>query len=629
MSGDSICRRKPTIFLSRGLSHNSPLCYSGKLIFPFNAKDLRTYGAHLSHGVVQEKVTNALLGALNGAREKGQLKTAAWPQLSLDAPKRPEWGDLASTVAMSLASSEQRAPQDIAQIIVDNLPQREQLFDRVEIVRPGFLNLTIKPALWQETLREIDAQGASYGMTNLGKGRRVLVEYVSANPTGPLHVGHGRGAAVGQAVSSLLRAVGFEVVSEYYINDAGRQMKLLGASVAARYRQLSGASSTFPDDGYHGAYITELAKQLKPKLDAAALHTAEQIEAQLQTLAYQELLNLIREDLIAFGIEFDSWFSEASLLTSEAVDHVLNELQTRQLLFEQDGAWWFRSSAFGDEKDRVVKKQDGEYTYLASDIAYHRDKLQRGYDLLIDVWGADHHGYIPRMQAVMQAYGHPKEHLQVILVQLVKLLRAGEEVKMSKRTGEFITMREVIDEVGADAAKFYFLMRDSKTHLEFDLELAKQRSADNPVYYVQYAHARIASLWRVAASRGIACPPPSRADLSLLSDPDELGLIRKLAAYPSVLEGAAIGYEPHRMTYYLQQLAALLHTFYNKHRILPPAADAEVFAQGAPEMAKDEGAKRETLTPERTAARLALMRGVQQVIRNGLAVLGISAPEQM
>jgi arginyl-tRNA synthetase len=583
----------------------------------------------VSHGVVQEKVTNALLGALNGAREKGQLKTAAWPQLSLDAPKRPEWGDLASTVAMSLASSEQRAPHDIAQIIVENLPQREQLFDRVEIVRPGFLNLTVKPALWQETLREIDAQGASYGTTDLGKGRRVLVEYVSANPTGPLHVGHGRGAAVGQAVSSLLRAAGFEVVSEYYINDAGRQMKLLGASVAARYRELSGQSCVFPEDGYHGAYITDLAKHLKPKLDGAGVHSPEQLEEQSQRLAYQELLNLIRHDLVAFGIEFDSWFSEASLLSSQAVEHALEELQSRQLMFEQEGAWWFRSSAYGDEKDRVVKKQDGEYTYLASDIAYHRDKLQRGYDLLIDVWGADHHGYIPRMQAVMQAYGRDRETLQVVLVQLVKLLRAGEEVKMSKRTGEFITMREVIDEVGADAAKFYFLMRDSKTHLEFDLELAKQRSADNPVYYVQYAHARIASLWRVAASRGITCPPRGRADLSLLSDPDELGLIRKLAAYPSVLEGAAVGYEPHRMTYYLQQLAALLHTFYNKHRILPPAADAEVFAPVPPGMTAEEGAKRETLSPERTAARLALMRGVQQVIKNGLLVLGISAPDQM
>ena len=583
----------------------------------------------MSHGVVQEKVTSALLDALNGAREKGQLKTAAWPTLSLDAPKRPEWGDLASTVAMSLAASEQRAPHDIAQIIVENLLQRDQLFERVEIVRPGFLNLTVKPALWQETLREIEHQGASYGTTDVGKGQRALVEYVSANPTGPLHVGHGRGAAVGQAVANLLTAVGFEVVSEYYINDAGRQMKLLGASVAARYRELKGQPADLPEDGYHGAYITALAERLTPALDAEEGLSAEQLEERCQSLAYQALLSLIREDLKTFGIEFASWFSEASLLSSQAVEHVLDELKSRRLVFEQDGAWWFRSSDFGDEKDRVVKKQDGEYTYLASDIAYHRDKLRRGYDLLIDVWGADHHGYIPRMQAVMQAYGHPKERLQVVLVQLVKLLRAGEEVKMSKRTGEFITMREVIDEVGADAAKFYFLMRDSKTHLEFDLELAKQRSADNPVYYVQYAHARIASLWRVAASRGITCPPPSRANLSLLSDPDELGLIRKLAAYPSVLEAAAIGYEPHRMTYYLQQLAALLHTFYNKHRILPTAADSEVFAQAAPGITADEGAKRETLSPERTAARLALMRGVQQVIKNGLTVLGISAPDQM
>jgi arginyl-tRNA synthetase len=499
----------------------------------------------LSHGVVQEKVTSALLGALNGARSKGQLKSAAWPTLSLDAPKRPEWGDLASTVAMSLASSEQRAPHDIAQIIVENIPQRDQLFDRVEIVRPGFLNLTVKPALWQETLKEIERQGASYGTSDLAKGRRALVEYVSANPTGPLHVGHGRGAAVGQALVRLLQAIGYEAVSEYYINDAGRQMKLLGASVLARYRELGGQPGDFPEDGYHGAYISELAQRLKPQLDAEGGLPPEQLEERCRTLAYAELLALIRDDLHAFGIDLASWFSEASLLSSQSVERVLDELKARGLLFEQDGAWWFRSTAFGDEKDWVVKKQDGEYTYLASDIAYHWDKLQRGYDLLIDVWGADHHGYIPRMEAVMQAYGHPKERLQVVLVQLVKLLRAGEEVKMSKRTGEFITMREVIDEVGADAAKFYFLMRDSNTHLEFDLELAKQRSADNPVYYVQYAHARIASLWRVAAARGIACPLPSETDLSLLSDPDELALIRKLAAYPSTLEGAAIGYQPH------------------------------------------------------------------------------------
>ena len=574
----------------------------------------------MSQGLVQERVTTALLGALNGARQKGQLKTTAWPTLSLDAPKRPEWGDLASTVAMSLASSEQKAPHDIAQIIIENLPQQEQLFDRVEIVRPGFLNLTVKPALWQEVLREVELQGARYGRATIGGGRRVLVEYVSANPTGPLHVGHGRGAAVGQAVVRLLNAIGYEAVGEYYINDAGRQMKLLGRSVYVRYQELSGRIIEFPEDGYHGSYILSVAQQIKEQLDGIAGEAIPtDLETHCRTLAYQKLLGLIRDDLRAFGIEIQSWFSESSLLESKAIERALDELKVRELLFEQDGAWWFRASTYGDEKDRVVKKQDGEYTYLASDIAYHHDKLERGYDLLVDVFGADHHGYIPRMEAVMQAYGHPKDRLHVVLVQLVKLLRDGAEVKMSKRTGEFITMREVIDEVGADAAKFYFLMRDSKTHLEFDLELAKQRSADNPVYYVQYAHARICSLWRVALARGIARPAAEGTDLTVLTDPDELGLIKKLSAYPEVIQSSALAFEPHRVTYYLQQLAALLHTFYNKHRILPPAADQDL----------DESLSAERLTPARSAARLVLMRAVQQVLGNGLEVLGISAPEHM
>jgi len=583
----------------------------------------------VSHGVVQEKVTTALLSALKGAKKKGQLKTETWPALNLDTPKRPEWGDLSSTVAMSLAASEQRAPHDIAQIIVENIPQRDQLFDRVEIVRPGFVNLTVKPTLWQEVLRDIESQGDAYGRANVGKGRRVLVEYVSANPTGPLHVGHGRGAAVNQAVADLLEAVGYQVVREYYINDAGRQMKLLGASVYARLQELLGRTAQFPEDGYHGPYISDVAERIREQLGTAASELSQtELEARCRALAYRELLGLIRDDLKSFAIEFQSWFSEASLLESNTVDRVLAELKSRQLLFEHEGAWWFRSSAFGDEKDRVVRKQDGEYTYLASDIAYHRDKLQRGYDLLIDVWGADHHGYIPRMEAVIQAYGHPKERLHVVLVQLVKLLRAGVEVKMSKRTGDFITMREVIDEVGADAAKFFFLMRDSKSHLEFDLELAKQRSVDNPVYYVQYAHARIASLWRVAQSRGIACPWPSQTDLTALTEPDELGLIRKLSVYPTVLQASALAFEPHRITYYLQQLAALLHTFYNRHRILPPTADQAVVELSSDGESAGEGL-REVIEPERTAARLALMRGVQQVIRNGLGILGITAPERM
>jgi len=574
----------------------------------------------VSQGFVQEQVTTALLGALNGARQKGQLKTTAWPTLSLDAPKRPEWGDLASTVAMSLASSEHKAPHDIAQIIVENIPQREQLFDRVEIVRPGFLNLTVKPALWQEVLREIESQGVRYGRTAVGAGRRVLVEYVSANPTGPLHVGHGRGAAVGQAVVRLLDAIGYDAVSEYYINDAGRQMKLLGASVYARYQELSGHTVEFPEDGYHGSYITSVAQQIKEQLDPVAGQlTPADLETRCRSLAYQKLLGLIRDDLMSFGIEIQSWFSEASLLESKAIEVALEELKARDLLFQQDGAWWFRASMYGDEKDRVVKKQDGEYTYLASDIAYHHDKLRRGYDLLVDVFGADHHGYIPRMQAVMQAYGHPKDRLHVVLVQLVKLLRDGVEVKMSKRTGEFITMREVLDEVGADAANFYFLMRDANTHLEFDLELAKQRSADNPVYYVQYAHARICSLWRVASARGIARPSAEGTDLTVLMDPDELGLIKKLSSYPEVIQASALAFEPHRVTYYLQQLAALLHTFYNKHRVLPPELDQE----------NKESAPTEVLTSKRTAARLVLMGAVQQVLQNGLTVLGISAPEHM
>ncbi|MCI0427991.1 MAG: arginine--tRNA ligase, partial [Nitrospiraceae bacterium] len=412
----------------------------------------------MSSGVVQEKVTSALIGALDGAKKKGQLKTEAWPQVSLDTPKRPEWGDLASTVAMSLAASEQRAPHDIAQIIIDNLAQREQLFDRVEIVRPGFLNLTLKPAVWQEVLKEIEMEGSAYGRAEMGHRRRVLVEYVSANPTGPLHVGHGRGAAVGQAVANMLKAVGYDVVSEYYINDVGRQMKLLGTSVYARYQELSNRPVEFPSEGYRGAYITAVAERVKQQIEPELTgRAATEVEERCRTFAYQELLSLIREDLKSFGIEFESWFSEASLVNSGGIQRVLDELKSQHFLFEQEGAWWFRSSAFGDEKDRVVRKQDGEYTYLASDIAYHQDKLRRGYDLLIDVWGADHHGYIPRMQAVVQAYGYPKDRLQIVLVQMVNLLRGGKKVEMSKRAGEFITMREVIDEVGADAAKFFFL----------------------------------------------------------------------------------------------------------------------------------------------------------------------------
>jgi arginyl-tRNA synthetase len=586
----------------------------------------------VSRDIVQEKVIDALHGALHQAKQKGQLKIESFPTVTLELPKRPEWGDLASTVAMTLASSEQRSPQDIARIILDNIEHREAVFDRVEIVRPGFLNMTVKRDLWLEVLSEIEDRGEAYGRTDEGKGGRVLVEYVSANPTGPLHVGHGRGAAVGHAIANLLTASGYEVVREYYINDAGRQMKLLGASIYARCQQLSGRDVPFLEEGYRGAYIETVAARIRDQAGASLLDlSAEQAEQRCQTLAYEQLLDMIRRDLGSFGIGFDSWFSESSLLSSGSVEQVLGDLRKRDLLFEQDGALWFRSSKFGDEKDRVVRKQDGEYTYLASDIAYHRDKLLRGYDLLIDVWGADHHGYISRMEAVMQAYNHPKNRLRVVLVQMVNLMRAGRKVEMSKRAGEFITMREVMDEVGADAAKFFFLMRRSDTHLDFDLELAKQQSAENPVYYVQYAHARISSLFRVAEERGIEIPNANQADLALLRDPDEFTLIRKLSAYPSVVRASAAALEPHRLTFYLQELAGLLHTFYYKHRILPPAIDVDT-AQ-AERFVKEAGAlslrSREEITPGLTAARLVLMREVRTVLRNGLGILGVSAPDRM
>lgn len=586
----------------------------------------------MSREIVRGRVTEALQQALQQARQNGQLTSGTWPSITLDTPKRPEWGDLATTIAMSLASQEQRSPKDIAQIILDNLDPSKSVFDRVEIAPPGFLNMTVKRELWMKVLTQIESEGRAYGRNDLGRGRRVLVEFVSANPTGPMHIGHGRGAAVGDAIANLLQASGFDVSREYYINDAGRQMKLLGQSVYARYLQRRGRPARLPEDGYQGAYVDQIAERMQERLGTELAELpAEQAEQQCQEFAYREMMEAIRQDLRAFGVTFDTWFSEALLLSSGAVVSALEELRKKDLLFEREGAWWFRSSAYGDEKDRVIRKQDGEYTYLASDIAYHRDKLRRGYDLLIDVWGADHHGYVPRMQAVMEAFGHPKDRLRVVLVQMVNLLRGGKKVEMSKRAGEFVTLREVVDEVGADVARFFFLMRSSDRHLDFDLELAKQQSADNPVYYVQYAHARVASLVRVAESRGIDVPKPSEADLEALTDPDEFGLVRKLSAYPSVVEGSALALEPHRVVFYLQELAQLLHTFYFKHRILPPAAEGE--APDARHFVKDATISsvrhREQLTPRLTGARLALMSQVGQVIRNGLGLLGVSAPERM
>jgi len=582
----------------------------------------------MSVGVVRETVLSTLREALEDARASGDLKLTTIPALVLDVPKKTAWGDLATTLAMNLSATEHRDPREIAEIIAGRLRSHSEVLERIEVAPPGYINLTVKRELWLRVLAEIEAQGEQYGRSSLGLGQRVLLEFVSANPTGPLHMGHGRGAAVGWALANLLRRVGYEVSTEYYINDAGRQVRLMAASVTAVYE-----NRPSPEDGYRGLYITDLANRLRHERQSGSLGFEPTIPDKVADWACAQLLDSIKADLQAFNLNFDRWFSEQKdLFDSGAVTQALDWLKQNGYLFEQDGALWFRSTTFGDDKDRVVRKQDGEFTYLASDIAYHRDKLDRGYDLLINIWGADHHGYIPRMQSAVQAFGHPKDRLKVILVQIVNLLRGGRRVTMSKRAGDLITLREVVEEVGADAAKFIFLTRRADSQLDFDLEVAKQQSAENPVYYVQYAHARVASLFRVAAERGVPVPRTGEVDCSVLSSPDDLELMKPLAEYPALVEASAQALEPHRLTYYLQDLAARLHAYYYKHRILPPLLERELnghdHLKPAAQDAEQER-KGETLTPALTAARLCLFRSVQTVIRNGLAILGVSAPERM
>ena len=581
----------------------------------------------MSAGIVQEQVSSAIFQALLDAREQGLLTSESFPTPAVDFPKREEWGDLSSNVAMFLAKKERKSPGDVADLIVAQLKSSSKIFEQIDIAPPGFLNFTLRRDCWHSVLSEIEEQESHYGKSTIGQGQRVLLEFVSANPTGPLHMGHGRGAALGEALARLLRFAGYLVEREYYINDAGRQMKLLAASVYARYQELEGQKIEFPEDGYHGEYIIELAKNIR---DHASSNLLDFSPEEVQTLAYQKLLEAIKHDLTQFGINFETWYSEASLFSSGKIQEALDDLEKRDLVFKEDGAVWFRSSKFNDEKDRVVRKQDGDYTYLASDIAYHYDKLIRGFDWLINIWGADHHGYVPRMQGAVEAFGYPKDRLQIVLVQMVSLLRGGKKVEMSKRAGEFVTLKEVADEVGADAAKFFFLMRRADTHLEFDLELAKKKSSENPVYYVQYAHARLASLFRIAEERGLLVPTASKADLSLLVAPEEFRLIKHLSSFPGLIESCAQALEVHRVSFYLQELASLLHVFYYKHRVLPPKAGDgkdEVIESGP-----DEGeveAIRETVTPALTQARLALLKQVRIVLSNGLSLLGVSAPEKM
>jgi arginyl-tRNA synthetase len=554
---------------------------------------------------MKQTLTEILHQALERAKEKGELKLETQPSITLDTPRDKSHGDLATTLAMTLAKPEAKAPRKIAEIIVSNIQDEDGIIEKTEIAGPGFINFVFRQDRWKKTLFDIDGDGDAYGLQNIGKGEKVLVEFVSANPTGPLHVGHGRGAAVGDALANLLAAVGYDVSREFYINDAGRQIRLLALSVYARYQQALGNEFPFPEDGYHGSYIEEIAQGfLKSQGDTFLKVPFERCERQFGDYSKDAMLADIRIDLEAFGVRFDTWFSEASLLSDGSVQRSLDELMESRNLYEQDGALWLRSTAYGDDKDRVVVKKDKSYTYLATDIAYHRNKLARGFKTLVNIWGADHHGYIPRVQAVIQAFGHPKDSLHVVLVQLVAILRHGKPAPMSKRAGTFVTLRDVVQDVGSDAARYIFLTRRSDSHLDFDLDIAKEQSRENPVYYVQYAHARLASLFREAESRNIAVPQADAVDLSLLDLEEEQSLIKMLAKYPEVVEEAALSYEPHRLTFYLQDLAGMLHNYYFRNRVIT-----------------------EDLT--RTANKLFLMKQVKTVIKSALKILGVTAPERM
>jgi arginyl-tRNA synthetase len=554
---------------------------------------------------MKQTVTEILLQALMRAKEKGELKLDTQPAITLDTPREKSHGDFATTLAMTLAKPESKPPRKIAEIILSNIQDTDGIIAKTEIAGPGFINFFFRQDRWKKTLFDIDAEGSQYGLTNIGHGQKALVEFVSANPTGPLHVGHGRGAAVGDALANLLAATGYDVSREFYINDAGRQIRLLALSVYTRYQQALGRKLPFPEDGYHGTYIEEIAQGLIGLYDKKYLNVPfEECESLFGDYGKEAMLADIRTDLDAFGVRFDTWFSEASLLADESVQRSLDELKERGYLYEQDGALWLRSTAFGDDKDRVVVKQDKSYTYLATDIAYHRNKLGRGFTSLVNIWGADHHGYIPRVQAVIQAFGHPKDALHVLLVQLVAILRHGQPVPMSKRAGNFVTLRDVVQDVGSDAARYIFLTRRSDSHLDFDLDVAKEQSRENPVYYVQYAHARLASLFREAEIRKINIPKSDTVDVSLLDLEEEQNIIKALAKYPEMIEEAAASYEPHRITYYLQDLAGLLHNYYFKHRVITEDA-------------------------ARTGAKLFLMKQVKTVIQSALKILGVNAPERM
>jgi len=554
---------------------------------------------------MRKKLTEIIKQAIDKSMTSGFLQTRTIPLLILEVPKDESKGDYATTIAMGMASLEKKPPRSIAEAIAGNIEDTEGIIERIEIAGPGYINFFLRTGSWLETLRKVIDLGDGYGQVNIGEAKPVQVEFVSANPTGPLHVGHGRGAAFGDSLSNLLRAAGYNVRKEYYINDVGNQMQTLGRSTWLRYKQIFDPAVTFMDDGYKGDYIKDIANCVITEAKDKYLSMPESDAVSFFVkYAKDNILEGIRKDLDDFGVIFDEWFSEKRLYESGEVEDILMQLKEKGHLYEHEDALWLNTTQFGDDKDRVVVRANGQKTYFASDIAYHQNKMKRGFHFIVDIWGADHHGYEPRMKAGVQCLGNPVERLKIILVQFVTLLREGKPVSMSTRSGEFVTLREVMDEVGKDAARFMFLTRRSDSHLDFDLELVKKESSENPVYYVQYAHARIMNIFKQAEERGIPMPSVDSTDLSLLVLPEEIRMIKLIASYPELIEASAQALEPHRITFYLQELATALHNYYFHHRVI-------------------------TDDRKLTEARLILLQGVKQVLKSGLTIIGVSAPERM
>ncbi len=549
---------------------------------------------------IKDTLEQAIIAAAEGAVADGVFPDGTLPEVVLEVPPQKEFGDFATNFAMQSARVFHRSPRQIAEELVKRISG--DWLDRAEIAGPGFINFHLKTNVVYDVFRRILKAGEAYGQLPPKGNRPIQVEYVSANPTGPLHVGHGRGAAAGSAVVNLLRAAGYAVESEYYINDAGNQMENLALSVNARYLELLGRAVEFPENGYHGADIKETAQRIIDKDGDKYLSMEESERLELfKDLAYREKLAALKEDLEDFQVTFDQWFSERTL-HPDAIRESVDILKKNGTIYEKDGALWLKSTDYGDDKDRVVVRDNGIPTYLAADIAYHRNKYERGFGTLVNLWGADHHGYVCRVKAAMKALGYDADQLKIMLLQMVSLYRDGELVKLSKRTGETVTLRELMEEVGTDAARYFFLMRSLDSQLDFDLDLAKKKTNENPVYYIQYAHARIMSIFRQAEETGLAMAAEPK--LELLTDESEMALIRKLEEYEEEVDKAAEEYAPHRMARYVYDLASLFHSFYNKCRIM--------------------GVDREL-----AEARLALVTVTAHVIRHGLGILGVSAPEKM